>query len=111
MANTVMGCMWYLDSGSSFHMTGNIDLFSELEKKDLHQNIDFGDDVRYSFISTRTITFHREFGSPLRLADILYVPGLRKNLVFVAVLEDYGYDVMFRKGKVFLKHIAMRQLK
>ena len=35
MASTVMGCMWYLDNGASFHMTGNRDLFSDLEEKDL----------------------------------------------------------------------------
>ena len=33
------------------------------------------------------------------------------NLVSVVVLEDSGYEVMFRKGNVFLKHIATGQLK
>ena len=46
----------------------------------------------------------------MRLADVLHVLGLRKNLVSVAVLEDRGYEVMFRKGKVFLKHIARGQV-
>ena len=41
----------------------------------------------------------------------MYVPGLKKNLVSIAVLEDCGYEVMFRKGKFFLKHISTRQLK
>ena len=50
-------------------------------------------------------------GSPLRLADVLYFLGLRKNLVSVVVLEYHGYEVMFRKGKVFLKHIATGQVK
>ena len=58
-----------------------------------------------------TITFQRESGSPLRLADVLYVPGLRKNLVSIAVLEDHGYEVIFRKGNYFLKHIAIGQVK
>ena len=35
MAIIVMGCMWYLDSGASFHMTWNRDLFSDLVEKDL----------------------------------------------------------------------------
>ena len=45
------------------------------------------------------------------MIDVLYVPGLRKNLVSIAMLEDHGYDVIFRKGKVFLKHIATGRVK
>ena len=37
--------------------------------------------------------------------------SLKKNPVSVAVLEDSGYEVMFRKGKVILKHIATVQVK
>ena len=58
-----------------------------------------------------TVTFQREFGSPLRLADVLYVLVLRKNLVSIAVLEYHGYEVMFIKGNFFLEHIATGQVK
>ena len=100
MANTTLGCMWSLDSDASFHMTGNIYLFSDLEDKDLWQNIDFGDDERYSVTGIGTVTFQRNYVSPLRLADVLYVPGLRNNLVSVTVLEDCGYELMFRRKGV-----------
>ena len=36
MDNTGVGCMWYIDNGASFHMTGNRDLFIDLVEKDLH---------------------------------------------------------------------------
>ena len=58
-----------------------------------------------------TITFQRDSRSPLKLSNVLYVPGLKKNLVSIAVLEYRGYDVIFRKGKVFLRHIAMGWVK
>ena len=48
MAIIIMGFMFYLDNDASFHMTGNIDLFSDLEEKDLQQSIGFGDGGRYS---------------------------------------------------------------
>jgi len=58
-----------------------------------------------------TVTFHRDLGSPLRLKDVMFVPDLKKNLVSFAILEDCGYDVIFSKGKAFLRHVATRQVK
>ena len=74
-------------------------------------HIEMGDDGRYSMIIISTITFQREFGSPLTLKDVMYVLGLKKNLVLVAMLEDHSYDMIFRKGKDFLCHISSGQLK
>jgi len=38
---------------------------------------------------------------------VIFVLGLKKNLVYVTFLEDRGYDVIFSKGNEFLRHIAM----
>ena len=108
MVSSMMGCVWYLDSGASFHMTGDKSLFSALEEKDLKISIEMGDDERYSVSRVITVTFKREHGAPITLTDVKYVPRLKKNLVSAAVLEDCGYDVFFSKGKVFLRHITMR---
>ena len=59
-------------------------------------NIEMGDDVRYSATSIGTITFERESGNPFLLKNVMHVPGLKKNLVSVSMLEDKGYDVVFQ---------------
>ena len=41
----------------------------------------------------------------------MHVPGLKNNLVSVAMLEDRGYDVVFSEGKEFLHHKATIQVK
>ena len=97
-----MGSVWYLDSGASFHMTGDKELFSDLEEKDLQMHIEMGNDGRYSATRIGTITFERESGKPFQLKDVMHVPGLKKNLVSVAMLEDKSYDVVFSDGKAFL---------
>jgi hypothetical protein len=58
-----------------------------------------------------TITFQRELGKPFQLKNVMHVPGLKKNLVSVAMLEDMGYDVVFSGGKSFLRHRATGQVK
>ena len=83
-------------------MTGDKELFSELEEKDLQIHIEMGDDGRYSVIGIGTINFERESGKPFMLKEVMHVPGLKKNLVSVAMLEDKGYDVGFSDGKYFL---------
>ena len=44
MDSSALGLVWYLDSGTSFHMTGDKEIFSDLEEKDLKMNIEMGDD-------------------------------------------------------------------
>eukprot|EP00253_Pinus_taeda_P026700 PITA_26700 len=85
-------------------MTGDRDLFSDLEDKDLGVHIEMGDDGRYSATGIGTISFERESGKPFVLKEVMHVLGLKKNLISVVMLEDKGYDVVFSKGKAFLRN-------
>ena len=58
-----------------------------------------------------TITFERDSCKPFLLKYVMHVPGLKKNLVSVAMLEDRGYDVVFSDGKYFLRHKTTSQTK
>ena len=55
--------------------------------------------------------FQREHGAPPTLTYVKYVAGLKKNFVSIAMLEDKGYDVVFSKGKVFMRHIGTQKTK
>ena len=111
MVSSALGLGWYFDSGASFHMTGDVNLFSDLVEKDLQLHVELGDNGRYNATGIGTITFQRELGKLILLQDVVHVPGLKKNLISVAMLEDKGYEVVFREGKVFLRHKAMGQVK
>src|ERR1700728_1379350 len=103
LVSSVMGSMWFLDSGASFQMTGDRYLFSDLEDKDLGVHIEMGDDGRYSATGIGTISFERESSKPFVLKEVMHVPGLKKNLISVAMLEGKGYDVVFSEGKASLR--------
>eukprot|EP00253_Pinus_taeda_P033649 PITA_33649 len=100
LVSSVMGLVWFLDSGVSFHMTRDQDLFFDLDEKDLGVHIEMGDDGRYSATDISTSSFERKSGKPFILKEVMHVPGLKKNLISVAMLEDKGYDVVFNEGKV-----------
>lgn len=111
MVSSMMGSGWFLDSGASFHMTSDKILFSTLEEKDLQILIGMGNYEKYSVLGVGMVIFQREHGACLTLTDVKYVPVLKRSMVSLAMLEDRGYDVVFSKGKVFLRHIITRQVK
>ena len=103
----MMGSVWFLDSGASFHMTRDKYLFADLDEKDIGVHIEMGNDGRYSATGIGSISFERKSGKPFILKDVMHVPGLKKNLISVAMLEDKGYDVVFSEGKAFLRSEAI----
>lgn len=111
MANTVTRNVWYLDSSALFYMKGCRDFFSDLEEKYLKMHNNMGDDGRYCAIRIGTVTFQRESSSPVMLKDVMFIPGIKKNLVSFSVLETRGYDLIFNKPKEFMRHIATRRVK
>lgn len=74
-------------------------------------HIELGDDGRYSNKGIGIFTFKRELGSYIHLKYVMYVPGMKKNLICLSILEDKGYDIVFSKGKAFLKHVAIGKVK
>jgi hypothetical protein len=103
MASSVTSSTWYIDSGASCHMAGNINYFSQLTEKDMQFNIGIRDDGKYRAKGIGVVKFEMESGKPLYLRDVLHVPGLKKTLVSISVLEDLGYEVFFCKRRVLLK--------
>jgi len=88
--------VWYIDSGASSHMTGHKHYFNKLNERELGFEILLGDDYAYHPNGMGTIKFERESGKPLYLSNVLYVLGLKKNLVSVSALKDKGYEVSFK---------------
>ena len=76
-------CIWSVDSGDSRHMTGVCEYFSELSESGTDIEIVLGDDSVVRAIGVGTLTFDREPKPPLKVSDVLYVPGMRKNLISI----------------------------
>lgn len=75
MVSSMIGSVWYLDNGASFHMTGYTKLFSDLEEKHLQMPIEMGDDREYSATRLGMVTFQREHGAPLTSMNLCMFSG------------------------------------
>jgi hypothetical protein len=93
--------VWYIDNGASRHMTDVREHVIDLTQiGDLE--VVLGDDRVVKEVGSGTISFQRESQPPMLLRDVLYVPGLKKNLILVSTIEERGYEVLFCDGQVLL---------
>ena len=71
-------------------------------KKRFHTKVELGDNGTYAIEGIGSTSFKLESGWVPHVEEILYVPGLKKNLLSVGVLEEKGYTVAFTKGKAIM---------
>ena len=100
LSATTTSSTWYINSGASSHMTGDRDMFSKTSKTYLELEVVLGDDIVVSAVGRGTVRFERESMQSMYLRDVLYVLGLKKNLVSVSTIEDRGFGVYVLDGKV-----------
>jgi hypothetical protein len=93
---------WLIDSGSSKHMIGQIDILSFLIKKKFPQNVTLGDDYKYPIKGVGESNYKLDSGTSMKMKDVLYIPGLTKNLLFVSSLEKKGFILSFINGEVLV---------
>jgi hypothetical protein len=72
-----------LDNGASRHMTEAWELFISMIESDSDVHVELGDDVMYALKGEGTIMFHLESRGLLDSQDVLYILGLKKNLLSV----------------------------
>jgi hypothetical protein len=94
--------IWYIDSGASSHMTCVREHFTNLKDPEVKMEISLGDDNIVRVVGRGTVTFQRDTMPPISFRDVLYVLGLKKNLISVSTLQDKGLEVSFRGTKVLI---------
>jgi hypothetical protein len=94
---------WLVDSGASRHMTGNKGVLANFKEKKFSAQVELGDNASYAIGGIGSASFQLESGGELHIEEIMYCLGLKKNLIFVAVLEDKGYRVIFMDKKALLR--------
>ena len=98
-------CLWYLDSDCSRHMTGDRSLFKVFESKKC-DNVTFGDGNKSQIKGKGIISL---LGLP-DFANVLYVEGLKVNLLSISQICDQDFLVLFSKGKCLVINESGKKL-
>ncbi|XP_062088790.1 uncharacterized protein LOC133795353 [Humulus lupulus] len=84
--------MWYFDSGCSRHMTGNKEILMNF--KDISEGlVTFGDGNKGQILGKGEL----QIPGVSPLSEVLYVKGLKANLISISQLCDADYTVSFSK--------------
>ena len=83
-------------------MIGYKDSLTNLVEKDSPHKVKLGDDYQYPIKGVGEASYRLESGKHLKMKDVLYEPGLKKNLLSISGLEKKGFRVAFVDGQVLM---------
>ena len=96
--------VWFLDSGCSNHMTGNIAMFANLDE-DVKSEVTTGTDSKIAVKGKGSVSIRARNGEQMIVPEVYYVPGLKCNLLSIGQLIDKGYNVFFKDDMCTIRDI------
>ena len=60
------------------------------------------DDYHYPLKGNGESSYKLDFGKSINMQDVLFVPGLKKNLLSISALDVKGMQVAFIDGQVIM---------
>jgi hypothetical protein len=93
---------WLIDSGASKHMTSKKNTLSCISENKFSQKVTLGDDYQYPIKGVGESKYKLDSENSITMKDVLYVPGLKKNLLSISDLDKKGYRVAFIDGEVIM---------
>ena len=82
---------WYIDSGCSKHMTGDREKLHSYKALKKEKSVSFGNDT-HTVIKGKGFVFLKE---KVKVGNVMYVDGLKHNLLSVSQMCDQGNEVIF----------------
>jgi hypothetical protein len=93
---------WIVDSGASCHMTRIWRVFLIITETGPDRMVVNEGGMARVVRGVGKVRFQLKYGGFLELDGVLFVPGLRVNLLSVSALEDVGYCTLFKREHVFI---------
>ena len=101
--------LWIADSGATDHVTKDRESFVDFRRLSYGARwIYMGNNAKIEVKGIGTCKLVFRDGRTLLLHDVLYAPSIRRNLIYVTVLMNLGFDWLFSKNhvKLFFKTVC-----
>ena len=96
---------WFVDSGASVHMNCNKKWYTNYKETQNGASIYLGDDRAYQIKGYGDIPVTLPNGSVRHIRNVVYVPGIKKNLISVSTITDQNLKVEFFKNYCIVKDL------
>jgi len=93
---------WLIDSGASKNMLRFKESFVKLFENDSPHKVKLGDDYQYPIKGSGESSYKLDSGKSMKMQYVLFVPGLKKNLLSIYALDAKGMRVAFVDGQVLM---------
>ena len=80
-------------------MTRFKESFVRLSKHESPHKVKHGDEYQYSIKGSGESSYKIESGKSMTMKEVLFVPGLKKNLLSISALDAKGMKVAFIYGQ------------
>ena len=74
---------WFVDIGASKHKTGYKESFVNMSEHESPHKVKVGDDYQYPIKRSGEASYKLGFGKSLKKKNVLYVIGLKKNIICI----------------------------
>ena len=81
---------WIMDIGVSKNMERYKEAFVNMSEHESPHKMKLVDDYQYPIKGSGEASYKIEFGKSLKMKDVLYVPGLKKNFLSISALRCKG---------------------
>jgi hypothetical protein len=92
VAQEILFDLWYLDSGCSNHMIGNLEFFSSLDKS-FQTKVTLGIDIQVIVLGKGSINILTKQGEKNVMPDVYYFSGLKQSFMSTRQLLQKGYKI------------------
>ena len=83
-------------------MTRFKESFVKLSEHNSPHKVKLGDDYQYPIKVSGESSYKLDFGKYMKIKDVLFVPGLKKNLLSMSALDAKVMRVVFINGQVLM---------
>jgi hypothetical protein len=96
---------WFVDSGALVHMTCNKNWYVNFKETQNGASIYLGDDCTHQIKGYGDIPVTLLNGIVRHIRNVVYVPRIKKNLIFVSTITDQNLKVEFFKNYFIVKDL------